>query len=1406
MLLSVIPLSGLAKIRLAPLRIKLLNIGYQKVLWRMIDPKKRTIEVRDIAKIAQAVFNYVITDPGLKDSWTYPELWGTATYWAGIIQSGIGLLVAQQNWESINSIYAPSILIYPLDGPPPYYVTSKDDKLQLKFSISATSSTNPIVKLFGDVETNGEWQFLFGSYGGNWRCNELSYDNAVVVVGQINVELPVGNHQINVGVDQAYTLENWYNVDFKSYLFKIEVDNEPPQILSVEPQSGTIIKSSDPWIWLTVRVKDNLSIKTIHLGDRDFYSGIKANPLGHLFGVTDYAVKYVKLKKGLNSFPVWATDFAGNTSIQEVINVIYEYDEKDDSDGDGVPDTIEEAAGTDPYNPKSRPTDSDGDGWPDSIEQVAGTDPYNPNSFPIDSDGDGWPDRIEDVAGTDLNDPNSHPTDSDGDGWPDDVEWMVGTDPNDPNSFPLDSDHDGWPDEMEAVMGTDSFDPNSFPPLDPSDGPSDSGTVSVVQPRDPNDKVGPAGYGEPKFAANGQILPYTINFENVPDATAPASQVRITDQLDPDLDWRSFRLKEIAFGDRVIESPENRSYYQARIDLGAEHNHMLIDIFAGINIETGQVQWTLTTIDPNTGQPPVDPLAGFLPPNDETHRGEGHVTYTIKPKTGIPTGTQITNKASIIFDTNEPIETNEVFNTVDGSAPSSSVNPLPQYTQDTSFTVTWSGSDDNGGSGLANYDIYVSDNNAVYKSWQSITTDTSATFTGETGHSYRFYSIARDNAGNVESAPAVPDATIATGVTDNPPYIPSAPSPVDGATDISVNTGLSWTGGDPDAGDTVTYDVYFDTTNPPVIKESSNQSTTSYTTSTLAYNTTYYWKIVARDNYGAETEGAVWSFTTFSTTGDADNDNLSNEQEINLGTDPYDSDTDNDGYNDGTEVAAGSDPNDPSSIPNSSPVADAGPDQNAEVGKHVSLNGSSSFDPDGDLITYDWSIQWGIDLKPAGSALTDQGIIGRDSAKPTFIPDIAGLYSFMLTVNDGSLTSAPDYVNVLASPPNVAPNANAGADQNVYTGTLMQLDGSASNDPDNGPQPLTYQWSFVSLPQGSALTVNSITDSDKVKANFTPDVDGTYVLKLTVSDSDLTSEDTVQVISTIPNVPPNADAGADITIKIGDTALLDGAASNDPDDGPSSLTYTWRFVSVAGGSVLTNADILNPDAPTPSFVPDVSGIYVMQLNVSDGEADDFDNVAIKVIINGDVNGDGEVNCDDIQPCINHILGVEDWGIAADVNRDGQVNVADIQAIVNMLKDKDCDGTPEDGDNSGIAGDHPCTGGSTVDCDDNCVNTPNADQLDTDGDKIGDACDNCSETSNPEQQDADNDGYGNICDADLDNDGFVGPNDYNLLGAAWWSDPSSPNWNPDADFDGDGFVGPNDYNIMGIRWWTIAPWK
>lgn len=94
----------------------------------------------------------------------------------------------------------------------------------------------------------------------------------------------------------------------------------------------------------------------------------------------------------------------------------------------------------------------------------------------------------------------------------------------------------------------------------------------------------------------------------------------------------------------------------------------------------------------------------------------------------------------------------------------------------------------------------------------------------------------------------------------DPPNVPSNPSPANGSTNVPTNKVLTWTGGDPN-GDAVKYDVYFGLTNPPS-KVSSNQSSAGYNPGTMEANTTHYWKIVSWDSFGATSVGPIWMFTT----------------------------------------------------------------------------------------------------------------------------------------------------------------------------------------------------------------------------------------------------------------------------------------------------------------------------------------------------------------------------------------------------------------------------------------------------------------------------------------------------------------------------------------------------------------
>jgi YD repeat-containing protein len=104
--------------------------------------------------------------------------------------------------------------------------------------------------------------------------------------------------------------------------------------------------------------------------------------------------------------------------------------------------------------------------------------------------------------------------------------------------------------------------------------------------------------------------------------------------------------------------------------------------------------------------------------------------------------------------------------------------------------------------------------------------------------------------------------TLAGAPVNHPPSAPSNVSPVNKAKNVDRIVTLSWTSStDPDTGNAVFYDIYIGTSPQPSLYR-SGLSSTSYTTLILNPFTTYYWKIVARDNHNGTLEGPISSFTT----------------------------------------------------------------------------------------------------------------------------------------------------------------------------------------------------------------------------------------------------------------------------------------------------------------------------------------------------------------------------------------------------------------------------------------------------------------------------------------------------------------------------------------------------------------
>jgi hypothetical protein len=157
------------------------------------------------------------------------------------------------------------------------------------------------------------------------------------------------------------------------------------------------------------------------------------------------------------------------------------------------------------------------------------------------------------------------------------------------------------------------------------------------------------------------------------------------------------------------------------------------------------------------------------------------------------------------------------------------------------------------------------------------------------------------------------------------------------------------------------------------------------------------------------------------------------------------------------------------------------------------------------------------------------------------------------------------------------------------------LNGSLSDDPEDGP--LTYAWSFASVPEGSAA---ALSDPAAAEPTFVADVAGNYVVQLIVTDNAAASSAPATVTITVAtgNQAPLAQAGADQALAAGETVTLDGSLSGDPEAAP--LSYAWSLTSTPEGSAAALSD---PAAAEPTFVADVAGEYVAQLIVNDGTLD-----------------------------------------------------------------------------------------------------------------------------------------------------------------------------------------------------------
>jgi hypothetical protein len=329
----------------------------------------------------------------------------------------------------------------------------------------------------------------------------------------------------------------------------------------------------------------------------------------------------------------------------------------------------------------------------------------------------------------------------------------------------------------------------------------------------------------------------------------------------------------------------------------------------------------------------------------------------------------------------------------------------------------------------------------------------------------------------------------------------------------------------------------------------------------------------------------------------------------------------------------------PALIPNQAPTARAGNDIVITLPTNfATLNGNTSSDADGTIVSYAWSRVSGptiFTFTSAGSTATGLNNL------------VQGIYVFRLTVTDDDGSTDTDNITVTVNAePNQVPTVNAGNDivltlptnSTTLTGSGADADGTVAN----------YSWNRLSGP--STFTISSANTAVTTLSNL---VQGIYVFRLTVTDNKgATATDNVTITVNAappgPNQPPVADAGPNQAIALPSTSTtLYGNASFDPDGTISS--YLWQQMSGPGTSILssTTADIIT--------LNDLQeGTYTFRLIVRDNRnAADTATVDITVLNNFRLFGPVALYPNPANDFINVILNNDSSGIV-------QFNIYDMQ--------------------------------------------------------------------------------------------------------------------------------------------------
>lgn len=266
------------------------------------------------------------------------------------------------------------------------------------------------------------------------------------------------------------------------------------------------------------------------------------------------------------------------------------------------------------------------------------------------------------------------------------------------------------------------------------------------------------------------------------------------------------------------------------------------------------------------------------------------------------------------------------------------------------------------------------------------------------------------------------------------------------------------------------------------------------------------------------------------------------------------------------------------------PQPDAGPDTThvyaGYIGVAVNFTALASVDPDGDVLTYNWS-------------LNGNGVFGDStSATPSYTYNVPGTYNVAVQVSDASCTRTA-FAKVVVG--NHAPVSNPGGPYTGLIGSTITLDGSGSNDPDPGDA-ITYSWDLNAD--------GNFGDSSLIKPSFVvSSVAGTkQSVCLKVTDKAGLSSTRCSSVTAVNIQPPHCVSASTPAQSCGTQVLfnLDGTGSTDPQGLP--LTYSWTLVKCDAGSLsLSSSTSAQPTATlSPGMLKSCSDNCTVQLTVNNG--------------------------------------------------------------------------------------------------------------------------------------------------------------------------------------------------------------